>query len=154
MSTDLCTGLIKNVIARYNVNGSQVYSCFLDASKAFDRVNHSILFDKLLQRNLSPVITRALLTWYTDQRVNVSWNNCSSDKFSVSNGVRQEGVLSPILFILMIYVSWRRMVLVATGVIILWVLFAMRMISPSLHLPLLHCVSCLTPALILLPLTA
>ena len=41
----------------------------------------------------------------------------------------------------------------ATGIIILWVLFAMRMISPLLHLPLLHCVSCLTPALILLPLS-
>lgn len=32
---------------------------FLDASKAFDGV---ILFDKLLQYNLSPVITRALST--------------------------------------------------------------------------------------------
>ena len=97
-STQLCTGLIKNVIARYNSNDSHVYGCFLDASKAFDRVNHSILFQKLLQRNLSPVITRALLSWYSHQRVRVSWNQKLSTEFSVSNGVRQGGVLSPILF--------------------------------------------------------
>ena len=93
MSTQLCTGLIKNIIARYNLNDSNVYGCFLDASKAFDRVNHSVLFDKLIQRNLSPVITRALLNWYSDQSVCVSWNHQLSNKFSVSNGVRQGGVL-------------------------------------------------------------
>ena len=98
LSTQLCTGLIKNVIARYNVNDSSVYGCFLDASKAFDRVNHSILFDRLLKRDLSPVVTRALLNWYSDQNVCVSWNGQFSNKFSVSNGVRQGGVLSPILF--------------------------------------------------------
>ena len=46
LSTDLCTGLIKNVIARYNSSGSHVLGCFLDASKAFDRVNHYVLFKK------------------------------------------------------------------------------------------------------------
>ena len=35
LSTDLCTGVIKNVTARYNSRGSQVLGCFLDASKAF-----------------------------------------------------------------------------------------------------------------------
>ena len=35
-STDLCTGLILNVVARYNVNNTDVYGCFLDASKALD----------------------------------------------------------------------------------------------------------------------
>ena len=64
------TGLLKNVIAHYNINGSPIYGCFLDASKAFDR---AILFDKLLKRNLSLVITRTLLNWYSDQRMCVSW---------------------------------------------------------------------------------
>ena len=83
MSTQLCTGLIKNIIARYNLNDSNVYGCFLDA---FDRVNHSVLFDKLIQRNLSPVITRALLNWYSDQSVRLSnkfkWGTSRRSPFS------------------------------------------------------------------------
>ena len=75
-----------------------MYGCFLDASKAFDRVDHSLLFDKLLKRKLSPVVARTLLAWYSQQRVSISWNSSLSDKFSITNGVRQGGVLSPILF--------------------------------------------------------
>ena len=37
-STSLCTGVVKNVVSRYIRNGSSVYGCFLDASKAFDLV--------------------------------------------------------------------------------------------------------------------
>ena len=69
-----------------------------DMSKAFDRVDHHLFFEKLHQRNLPPVLVRALLTWYSQQKVSVRWNKSSSDKFSISNGVRQGGVLSPILF--------------------------------------------------------
>ena len=35
---------------------------------------------------------------YTRQQSCVSWNNCFSKYFSVSNGVKQGGVLSPTLF--------------------------------------------------------
>ena len=120
LSTDLCTGLLKNIIGRYNVHDSTVYGCFLDASKAFDRVDHSLLFDKLLKRKLSLVVARTLLAWYSQQKVSISWNSSLSDKFSITNGVRQGGVLSPILFYniytLMICVqTWRKWVWVATG---------------------------------------
>ena len=110
---------------------------FLMLAKAFDRVNHSILFDRLLQHDLSPVVTRALLNWYSDQNVCVSWNGQFSNKFSVSNGVRQGGVLSPILFT--VYIDdlltelEKKKVLVVTGTIILWVLFATLMTLLSLH---------------------
>ena len=43
-------------------------------------------------------MVRILLTWYSDQQVSVLWNSSISEKFSISNGVRQGGVLSPILF--------------------------------------------------------
>ena len=74
----------------------------LDASKAFDRVSHLKLFSKLLEKNLPPTIIRLLFSWYRDQKSSVLWNKTLSENFSVSNGVRQGGVLSPILFIVYI----------------------------------------------------
>ena len=51
-STSLCTAAIKNIIARYVYNGSPVLWCFLYASKAFDLVDHDILFKAQMKRGL------------------------------------------------------------------------------------------------------
>ena len=97
-STSLCTGIVKNVVSRYIHNGSAVLGCFLDASKAFDMVDHGILFQKLINRGLPSPITRFLLSWYRTQKMRVWWESSYSDAFNVSNGVRQGSVLSPALF--------------------------------------------------------
>lgn len=72
--------------------------CFLDASKAFDRINHSKLFMKLLQRGVPKIIIRILMYWYSQQTMRVKWGCGLSSPFHVSNGVRQGGLLSPALF--------------------------------------------------------
>ena len=99
-STSLCTGMIKNIVSRYIHNGSSVLSCFLDASKAFDSVDHGILFKKLSDRGLPLAVVRFLLSWYSSQECFVRWGSCCSRSFSVSNGVRQGSVLSPLFFAL------------------------------------------------------
>ena len=42
-STDQCVFLYKQVVSHYIKQNSPVFSIFLDASKAFDRVNHKLL---------------------------------------------------------------------------------------------------------------
>ena len=96
--TDTCIYVMKEIINRYQRLGSSVYLCFLDASKAFDRINHDTLFKKLVNRNVPAYIVRLLVFWYSHQQMFVKWGNVMSSGFTVSNGVRQGGVLSPYLF--------------------------------------------------------
>ena len=97
-SVDMCIYVLKEIVDYYRSNGSPVYICSLDASKAFDKVNHSILFSKLVDRNVPMYIVRVLSVWYSTQQLNVQWGRCHSETFGVSNGVRQGGILSPKLF--------------------------------------------------------
>ncbi len=67
LSATLCTGVVKNVISHYMQRGSSVFLCFLDASKAFDTVCHSTLFNKLIGRDIPHLVIRFLYRWYSDQ---------------------------------------------------------------------------------------
>ena len=97
-STELCVFTLKQIIEYYRNLNSPVYLCFLDASKAFDKINHWKLFKCLIKRNLPCIILRLLAVWYTEQLFYVQWNGILSSPFNVSNGVRQGSILSPILF--------------------------------------------------------
>ena len=97
-STEMCTFVLKQVIEYYTSLSSPVFICFLDASKAFNKVNHWQLFSKLIDRNVPHLIVRILVRWYTQQSFVVQWCGVLSQHFTVSNGVRQGGILSPILF--------------------------------------------------------
>jgi hypothetical protein len=96
--TDLCIYALKECISSYKALNSSVFTCFLDASKAFDRVNHGVLFAKLVRRGVPVYIVRLLMFWYDHQRVCVRWGNTYSEFFTVSNGFRQGEILSPLLF--------------------------------------------------------
>jgi len=97
-ATDLCVYAFKDILNIYRNYSSPLYICFLDASKAFDKLNYWLLFDKLLKRNMPKCILRIIVFWYTEQCINVQWGNQFSTSFNISNGVRQGGILSPLCF--------------------------------------------------------
>ena len=91
----MCVFAFKQVIDYYRSHNSPVFICYIDASKAFDRINYWILFKKLLKRGFPVFVVRFLSYWYSYQTFKVRWGSVLSPPFFVSNGVRQGGVLSP-----------------------------------------------------------
>ena len=93
-STSLCSCMVLETIDHYLRNGSQVYGCLLDCSKAFDTVQHS----KLIDAKVPPSVVRLLISIYRMQTAVVKWRGLPSEEFPIRNGVRQGAVISPLLF--------------------------------------------------------
>ena len=70
----------------------------LDISKVFDRISYYALFSKLMKRQFPKPLIKVLLSWYTMCSVKVKWDGMFSEEFQPTAGVRQGGVLSPMLF--------------------------------------------------------
>ena len=90
-ATDMCIFTLKETVQHYKSHGSSTFVTFLDASKAFDRVNQGILFQCLLNCNIPIYMLRILYYWYSNQLFCVKWGSTMSKSFSTSNGVRQGG---------------------------------------------------------------
>ena len=94
-STSHAVHCLRETVNYYINNGSRVFCTFLDASKAFDRLIHSGLFMKLIDRKVPLVFLDIIINWYSDLQCRVKWGDQFSDWFCVTAGVRQGGVLSP-----------------------------------------------------------
>ena len=66
--------------------------------EAFDRVNHFTLFSQLLAKGMPVYLIHIIAFWYQHNNMSVKWGNATSTTFTVTNGVKQGGILSPLLF--------------------------------------------------------
>ena len=97
-STTMCTWAAVETINYFLRNGSHVYTCLMDMSKAFDVVRHSSLFQKIIKAGLPLTFVRLYMVIYINQSVNVRWNGQFSEFFPMGNGVKQGAVLSAIFY--------------------------------------------------------
>jgi len=90
--------LFSSTVQYFINNGSTISVAALDMSKAFDKVNHYALFLKLMKRGVPVCLIMLLSNWYGKVFACVKWGDCFSKLVQLTTGVRQGGVLSPVLF--------------------------------------------------------
>ena len=77
---------------------------FIDFSKAFDTIQHSILLKKLDHYGIRGIALHLIKNYLTNRKQYIFWdNNCSSSLMDITTGVPQGSVLGPLFFV--IYVN-------------------------------------------------
>ena len=101
-STELATvDLVNNLI--HDMDKGKLPLCiFLDLSKAFDTINHSILIQKLSYYGINGTPLNLMQNYLTNRKQYVDIDGTISDTTLISTGVPQGSILGPLLFIIYI----------------------------------------------------
>ena len=80
-----------------------VHAAVLNFFKAFDKISHSLLINKLCSSGISSLVIKRIDNLFTDGYQKVVISGVSSNSLTVSSGVLQDSVLGPSLSL--IYVN-------------------------------------------------
>ena len=89
---------LKCIIDLYLFGGKKLFCAFIDYKKAFDSVNRSFLWQKLLTHHVDGKMFKIIHSLYANAKSCVLMGHAKSESFVSNVGVRQGENLSPILF--------------------------------------------------------
>ena len=89
---------LRMIMERYLEKKKDVYMCFLDYKKAFDRVNHEKLISCLNSLGLDGKDVRLIASLYWNQKAVIRSPEGLSPEVRIQKGVRQGCMISPLLF--------------------------------------------------------
>ncbi len=89
--------ILNHIIRNRQQNNESTFAAFVDFEKAFDWVNHKLLY-KLLLNNVDGKMYKAIKTLSTNTSSAIKLNMYQTEWFKCISGVRQGNILSTTLF--------------------------------------------------------
>ena len=97
---------IRGIIEKARGFQKNIYFCFIDYAKVFDRVDHNKLWNIVQEMGIPDYLICLLRDLYVGQQATVRIGHGTTDWFQIGKGVRQGCILSPCLFNLYIYITY------------------------------------------------
>ena len=101
-STYLALTILMDKLIKSIENGDHVVGVYLDFSKAFDTVNHTILLTKLHHYGIRGQALNWFKSYLENRKQFVTYNNVRSTLKNMPCGVPQGSILGPLLFLIYI----------------------------------------------------
>ena len=94
--------VLPSLISLYLVRKKKLFLTFIDYEKAFDRVDHDLLWKQMQSININARVLEVIRILYQITKACVSVNGELSDVFNCRRSVQQGDTLSPLLFVMYI----------------------------------------------------
>ena len=89
---------ITSIIETRKLRKLSTFAAFVDFKKTYDSVNRALLFNKLEQLGTSSKMIRALRSFFNNVQSCIKLHGNITDWFSVNTGLKQDCIISPLLF--------------------------------------------------------
>ena len=89
---------LRKVINHFNNYNSTISIGVIDLKKAFDKYNIFAMLYMLQSRKINGSIINILENWFLKNQTMVKWGHSISEAVPLLSGVKQGGIMSPLLF--------------------------------------------------------
>ena len=94
--------IVKRVQESFIEKKNNLFVCFVDLEKTFDRVPRNVIEWALRKRNVPEGLVQVVMKLYKGAKTRVQVGDGYSEKFGVGVGIHQGSVLSPLLFAIVV----------------------------------------------------
>ncbi len=90
--------ILNSLIQHQKLKHKPLYVCFVDFTNAFDYINRSVLYYKVIKRGVRGKLLNIIMNMFDKAKCKVKWKGLVGGHIDSEFGVLQEGMLSPKLF--------------------------------------------------------
>jgi len=94
--------ILRRLMGLYRDRNVDLHMMFIDLEKAYDRVQHEVLWRCLEEKGVSPLYIRVIKDMYEGGRTSVRTPGGVTNDFFIGKGLHQGSALSPVLFTLVL----------------------------------------------------